>query len=78
MPTTTANPILILSDIDHSRKRLQYYTELKAKVGFEKSKSITKWIDIYAERLGKLERQASRLGLKTQLKTAAAASERRA
>ena len=76
MPTTTANPILILSDIDHSRKRSEVLYRAQGEVGFEKSKSITKWIDIYAERLGKLERQASRLGLKTQLKTAAAAERR--
>ena len=68
MPTAPVSNTTIIFDIDHSRRRLTYYTELKARSGFEKSKAITKWIDIYAERVQKLERQASRIGLKTQLK----------
>jgi hypothetical protein len=60
----------ILFDLDHNKKKLEYYQALKARSGSEKSKILNKWIEIYSERVQKLDRQASRLGLKTQLKAA--------
>jgi hypothetical protein len=58
----------ILFDLDLNKKKLEYYQALKAKSGSEKSKILNKWIEIYSERVQKLERQVSRLGLRTQLK----------
>ena len=60
----------ILFDLELNKKKLEYYQQLKTKSGSEKSKIINKWIEIYSERVSKLERQASRLGLRTQLKSA--------
>jgi hypothetical protein len=59
----------ILFDLDLNKKKLEYYQQLKAKSGSEKSKILNKWIEIYSERVQKLERQVSRLGLRTQLKS---------
>jgi hypothetical protein len=58
----------ILFDLELNKKKLEYYQSLKSKAGTEKSKIINKWIEIYSERVAKLERQVSRLGLRTQLK----------
>ena len=58
---------VLLTDLEHSRKRLAYYSGLKDKKGFEKSKAISKWIVIYSERIQRLEKQVTKLGLKTQL-----------
>jgi hypothetical protein len=60
----------ILFDLEHNKKKLEYYQSLKAKAGTEKSKIINKWIEIYSERVAKLDRQVTRLGLRTQLKAA--------
>jgi hypothetical protein len=60
----------ILFDLEHNKKKLEYYQALKARSGSEKSKILNKWIEIYSERVQKLDRQAGRLGLKTQLKAA--------
>jgi hypothetical protein len=59
----------ILFDLELNKKKLEYYQQLKSKSGAEKSKILNKWIEIYSERVQKLERQASRLGLRTQLKS---------
>ena len=86
----------VLSDLDHHRKRLEYYLQLKAqqeatllraspptsarkvrkplKSAKEKVSSIPiepqldsldKWIEIYSQRVRKLETQAVRMGLLT-------------
>ena len=62
-----SHPVMI--DLEHNRKRLSYYTQLKEKHIADKKKTATfdKWIEIYAERVQKLERQVTKLGLKTQL-----------
>jgi len=59
----------ILFDLEHNKSKLDYYQSLKARSGSEKSKILNKWIEIYSERVQKLERQVTRLGLRTQLKT---------
>ncbi len=72
----------VLFDLEHHRKRLDYYLQLKAQVDHQlalntapveaaKKKaapamgptSVDKWIEIYAERVKKLENQVVRLGL---------------
>jgi hypothetical protein len=60
----------ILFDLEQNKKKLEYYQQLKAKSGSERSKILNKWIEIYGDRVQKLERQVSRLGLRTQLKAA--------
>jgi hypothetical protein len=60
----------LIFDIEHSRDRLQYYQELKGRPGYEKSPVVHKWIEIYASRVQRLERQATRLGLKTLIRVA--------
>ena len=65
----------ILFDLDHNRNKLEYFTEqrnqalaaLQAAGSRAKTTPYDKWIEIYSERVGKLERQVSRLGLKTQI-----------
>jgi hypothetical protein len=64
----------ILFELEHNKKKLEYYVALKARSGTERSKILNKWIEIYSERVQKLDRQASRAGLKTQLKAADKAS----
>lgn len=71
------NPV-VLSDLDHNRKRLDYYQQLKIQylaapsvlVGKKASSApnpIDKWIEIYSERVRKLERQMTKLGLRTEI-----------
>ncbi len=64
----------VMIDLELNRKRLSYYTQLKEKHVADKKKAATfdKWIEIYAERVQKLERQVTKLGLKTQLAKATA------
>ncbi len=54
-------------ELEHNRKRLDYYTRLKEKSG--NLSSVEKWIEIYSDRVRKLERQVQKLGhgLKTDL-----------
>lgn len=69
----------IVFDLDHNRKRLEYYEAQKALKGRgPQAKTFDKWIAIYSERVTKLERQVSRLGLKTQLDTASTKTAARA
>jgi DNA topoisomerase VI subunit B len=65
----------VMFDLEHNRKRLSYYSQQKEKSMGDKKKSaaLDKWIEIYAERVQKLERQVTKLGLKTQLAKAPAA-----
>ncbi len=55
----------ILFDLEHNRKRLDYYTHLRQKTA--KDSALDKWIAIYSERVKKLEKQIDKLGLRTQL-----------
>jgi hypothetical protein len=61
----------VLFDLEHNRKRLEYYTLLKART--PKAPALGKWIEIYAERVRLLERQVNKLGLRTELPKASAA-----
>jgi vacuolar-type H+-ATPase subunit E/Vma4 len=58
------NPNMIL-DYEQNKKRLEYYESQKRRNA--KNKALDKWIEIYSERVTKLERQMSRQGLRTQL-----------
>lgn len=53
----------ILFELGHNRRRLSYYSDLKSKKSGSKLKSLDTWIEIYSDRVKKLERKASRLGL---------------
>ncbi len=68
----------VLSDLDHNRRRLDYYRQLKTQHATAPSASsskkassapnpVDKWIEIYAERVRKLERQISKQGLRTEI-----------
>lgn len=59
-------------ELETARRRLDYYTQQKSKS--PKNKTLDKWIEIYEERVQKLQRQVSRLGLRTQLDTASSSS----
>ncbi len=50
----------ILKDLDHNRKRLEYYSK-KAEVA--PGATHQKWIDIYASRISAIETKAKSLGL---------------
>jgi hypothetical protein len=47
----------VMYELDHNKKRLEYYLQLKAK-NQSALTSVDKWIDIYSERVKKLEKQA--------------------
>jgi hypothetical protein len=65
----------VLFELDHNRTRLEYFTQqrnralaaLQASGSRVKTTSYDKWVEIYSDRIAKLERQATKLGLKTQL-----------
>lgn len=72
----------ILADLEFNRKRLAYFESQVAKylaqppVGRKQPKapdSVTQWVEIYSERVRKLERKIQRQGLRTELKPATAA-----
>ena len=67
----------LIFDLEHNRKRLDYYTQMKEKLG-PKSNATSKWIEIYSSRVQKLERQVQRLGLRTQIGTQESKSSRSA
>ena len=57
----------VLLDLEHNKKRLEYYQQLKAKDDSEKTGSyesvLNKWIEIYDDRIRKLEKQAVKTGM---------------
>ncbi len=55
----------LLFELDHSRKRLEYFMQLERKSAAP-SVTVTKWIAIYRERIAKQEKKVQKLGLKTQ------------
>lgn len=67
------NPTLF--DLEHNRTRLEYYegqrasalAALQASGSRAKTTPHDKWVEIYSERVAKLERQLTKLGMKTQL-----------
>jgi hypothetical protein len=69
---------VILSELEHNKRRLDYYTQLKSKtVTSKKIGPLDKWIEIYSERVHKLERQVQkmqRMGLRVQLDSSQASS----
>lgn len=68
----------LVFDLEHNRKRLQYYSQLKQKSVSKKAGAIDKWVAIYEERVQKLERKANKLGLKFQLQASSASDARSA
>ena len=74
----------VLFDLEHNRNRLNYFNQqreqalaaLQASGSRAKTTAYDKWVEIYSERVAKLERQVTRLGLKTQLDKVAAHSQR--
>ncbi len=61
----STTPQTTLHDLEQAKRRLDFYTAQKARA--PKNKALDKWLEIYGERVQKLTRQASRLGLRTQL-----------
>lgn len=65
----------VMIDLDHNHKRLDYYSQLRtaalaqlqASGSRAKTTAYDKWVEIYSERVAKLDRQAAKLGMKTQL-----------
>jgi hypothetical protein len=53
----------LMYELDHNKKRLEYYMQMKAKNAGALN-SADKWIDIYSERVKKLEKQAVKAGIK--------------
>ena len=51
----------VLADLERSRKRLHYYTQLMEKSGPNPPASLSKWIEIYSERTKQLETQVETL-----------------
>lgn len=54
-------------ELESTRKKLDYFIALKSKSPSNRS-PIAKWIEIYTERMRKLERQSQKSGLRTELK----------
>lgn len=76
----TSSPAGLQFDLDHQRSRLSFYEAQKEKQiakGVKKTPILDKWIELYAERVQKLERKVSRVGLKTAILTDAAASTKK-
>ena len=71
-------------DLEHNRERLGYFeglrnntlAKLQAAGSRAKTTQYDKWVEIYAERVSKLERQLTKLGLKTQLNKVPSAQQR--
>jgi hypothetical protein len=57
-PTVRVPMTVNVSELRSSQERLAYYTQLKNKKG---AKSVDKWIEIYSERVTKLERLMKKL-----------------
>lgn len=65
---------IVLYDLDQNRRRLEYYINLKSTCHLNSSQPktpketvIDKWVEIYEERVQKLEKQVTKLGLRTEL-----------
>ena len=65
---------ILMSELEHNRKRLEYYSHLSEDSGTP-SIVIQKWIAIYSERVKKYEHKLSRMGLKTQIAGTEAAAK---
>ncbi|MGE0616399.1 MAG: hypothetical protein AB7P04_12235 [Bacteriovoracia bacterium] len=59
----------VIFELEHNRQRLNYYQQQKTKPQAS-SKALDKWIDIYSERVKKLERQATKLKLELPIASA--------
>jgi hypothetical protein len=76
----------VLFELEHARTRLEYYDRLRATAlavlhtsgSRAKTTPHDKWVEIYSERVAKLDRQATKLGMKTQLGKPGAATALRA
>ncbi len=85
---------LLQTDLEFAKRKLHYYNELKTKNPSKKATPPDRWIEIYSERVQKLEKQIHKLqaqahaqahgdesakpGLKTQVASAAASAKGRA
>ncbi len=81
-----------VQELEHNQKRLAHYQSLKdrflqeaeqaAKTSRAKTpsapKALEKWVELYAERVKKLERQVQKHGLRVELGASAESSQRRA
>lgn len=76
----------VVSELEHARERLSFYQgqqdRLLASAPSSKKApklpvSLTKWIEIYSERVRKLERQVSRLGLRTEIAAKASSTSKK-
>lgn len=56
---------VIIHELDHQKKRLEYYQQIRDRLDKAGSptKTIDKWIDIYSRRIQELELKATDLGL---------------
>lgn len=61
----------IVFDIEQNRRRLQYYSQLKEKSGSNTPLTVSKWIEIYSERMALLEKKAKELGIPLNLQNQA-------
>jgi hypothetical protein len=74
----------VLFELEHARTRLEYYDRLRAAAlaalqasgSRAKTTPHDKWVEIYSERVAKLDRQATKLGLKTAVGKSSAAALR--
>ena len=51
---------LLQNDLDFTKRKLAYYTELKAKNPTKKASPADRWIEIYSERIEKLNKQIAK------------------
>ena len=51
---------LLQSDLDLAKRKLAYYTELKSKNPSKKATPADRWIEIYDERVTRLEKQITK------------------
>lgn len=69
-------PQTLLADLEFNRKRLAYYEAQLTKLGGRAPTAITRWVEIYSERVSQLDRKLRRLqsqGMRTELKVSQSA-----
>lgn len=57
----------ILFELEANRRKLNFYSQRREKLGAAQTAVIDKWLEIYSERVKKLEKKATKLGLRTEL-----------
>lgn len=69
-------PQTLLADLEFNRKRLAYYEAQLTKLGGRAPTAVTRWVEIYSERVSQLDRKLRRLqsqGMRTELKVSQSA-----